>query len=111
MGTFSAKRIGNWTFSVAGHVFPLEADLVGRVKHTVPNRTERRQAERRGRAAGKSGDYRVSPAARADAGSRERLDPPATTPTGPFANASAEFSQAVLDSEASEVIESTAGAS
>lgn len=49
MAAFSAKRIGNWTFSVAGHVFPLEAHLAGRVKQTVPNRADRRRAERRSR--------------------------------------------------------------
>lgn len=46
MSLFSESRIGNWTFTVAGVVMPLPADLVQRVKQPVPNRSERRRAAR-----------------------------------------------------------------
>lgn len=46
---FSAKRVGNWTFTAYGMILPLSPDLVGRVKRTVPNRAERRRAEHEGR--------------------------------------------------------------
>lgn len=46
MTAFSERRVNNWTFEAYGHIFPLPPDLVGRVKHDVPNRADRRRAER-----------------------------------------------------------------
>lgn len=40
------RRVGSHVFEAYGVVLPLPPDLVGRVKETVPNRAERRQAAR-----------------------------------------------------------------
>jgi hypothetical protein len=51
---FSARRIGNWTFTAYGVVMPLPPDLTGRVKQDVPNRADMRRACRATRAANPS---------------------------------------------------------
>lgn len=48
---FSEKRIGNWTFTAYGRIFPLPPDLAGLVKRDVPNRADRRRTERARRSA------------------------------------------------------------
>lgn len=46
MTAYSQRRIGNFVFEAYGVVMALPPDLAGRVKQKVPNRAERRRAER-----------------------------------------------------------------
>jgi hypothetical protein len=45
-----ARNTGNWLATAYGHIYPLPPAETGRVQRQVPNRADRRRAERRARA-------------------------------------------------------------